>query len=275
MSSLNVFLPHSLTTKSAYALHSLPFTLFTKMSTYTSFPPLEADQTKTSSNQIPTDTPFPPLETDHTEISHKNAPTGTPSPAMDWDKLKASVSAPALIPSALQDFAYSSEGLSLLYCIQSKVNKVIVQPLWIVGLAAVLLIRSVNSYQIGQYLDNHDLPRNWFKLWFFLTYDILRTGVFALTYWYHENEMHLHKVMRVLDLRVVGAVLLVLEMLGCYWTTRFICAALFWGMFSVVMKQGRDIEVLNCEVAEVRFTAENLEIGIESAWELVREFSEQ
>jgi hypothetical protein len=46
-------------------------------------------------------------------------------------------------------------------------------------------------------------------------------------------------------------------------------------MFSVVMKQVGEIEALKREVTGVRFMAENLEIGIESAWDHVREFAEK
>jgi hypothetical protein len=226
-------------------------------------------------------TSFPPLETDQIDTSHNGSPTDTPFPAMDPEQPNISVREPAINSSALHDLSQSREGLSLLHFIQPIVDKVIVQPIWIAGLATVVLIRSVNSRQIGRYLDHHDLPRNLFKLWFFLTYDVLRTGVLALTNCCFaqsvnsENEMDLHEVMHVLNLRVVGVALLVLEMMGCYWTTRFICAVLSWGMFSVVMKQVGEIEALKREVTGVRFMAENLEIGIESAWDHVREFAEK
>jgi hypothetical protein len=200
---------------------------------------------------------------------------------MGPEQANISVPEPAINSSALYDLSQSREGLSLLHFIQPIVDRVIVRPLWIVSLAAVVLIRSVNSRQIGRYLDHHDLPRNFFKLWFFLTYDVLRTGVLALKNCYYarsansENEMDLHKVMRALDLRVVGVALLVLEIMGCYWTTRIVCAVLFWRMFSVVMKQSGEIETLKREGAEVRFMAENVEVGIESAWDHVREFSDK
>jgi hypothetical protein len=243
---------------------------FTYLSLYVSFPAMDPNEIDTD-NESPTDTPSPAMGPDNIELFRSEGP---PNGRSFFD-VHSSRERPTNAQS-LRDMYRSREGLSLLHTIESIVEKIIVLPIWHVTLAAILLIRSItdNSSRLAVSIRAYGLPRNLYQSICFFAYDVLRAAVPCLANRYLTppansavNTWEMHQFMRWLDLRVVVVLLLVLEMTGCHWATRLMYAALFWGMFSVVMKQSYEIEALKKDLAD-------LEHGIEGVWDFVEELWE-
>jgi hypothetical protein len=222
-------------------------------------------------NESPTDTPSPAMGPDNIELFRSEGPTNGRS----FFDVHSSRERPTNAQSP-RDMYRSREGLGLLHTIASIVEKIIVLPFWHVTLAAILLIRSIieNSSRLAVSIRAYGRPRNLYQSICFFAYDVLRAAVPCLTHRYpmpptdlEDNKWEMPQFMRWLDLRVVVVLLLVLEMTGCYWATRLIYAALFWGMFSVVMKQSYEIEALKKDLADLKH-------GIEGVWDFVEELWE-
>jgi hypothetical protein len=222
-------------------------------------------------NESPTDTPSLAMGPDNIELFRSEGPTNGQSFFDVYNSRESPKNA-----RSVRDMYRSREGLSLLHTIESIVEKIIVLPIWHVTLAVILLVRSIidNSSRLVVSISAYDLPRNLYQSICFFAYDVLRAAVPCLTHRYltppadsEDNKWEMHQFMRWLDLRVVVVLLLVLEMTGCYWATRLMYAALFLGMFSVVMKQSYEIEALKKDLAD-------LEHGIEGVWDFVEELWE-
>jgi hypothetical protein len=230
---------------------------------------MDPNEIDSSDSESPPDTPSPAISPDNIELFRSEGPTNGRSFFDVYNSHESPTNA-----RFVRDMCRSREGLSLLYTIQSVVEKIIVLPIWHVTLAIILLIRSTtdNSSRLAVSLSAYGLPRSLYQSICFFAYDVLRAALPCLTHRYltppagsANKKWEMHQFMRWLDLRVVVVLLLVLEMTGCYWATRLMYAALFWGMFSVVMKQSYEIEALKKDVAD-------LEHGIENVWDLVEEF---
>jgi hypothetical protein len=241
---------------------------------------MDPDEIDSSDSESPPDTPSPATGTDtlspamgpdNIELFRSEGPTNGRSFFDVYKSCKSPKNA-----RFVRDMSRSREGLSLLHTIQSVVEKIIVLPIWHITLAVILLIWSIthNSSRLAVSLSAYGLPRSLYQSICFFAYDVLRAALPCLTHRYltppagsANNKWEMHKFMRWLDLRVVVVLLLVLEMTGCYWATRLMYAALFWGMFSVVMKQSYEIEALKKDLAD-------LEHGIEGVWDFVEELWE-